>query len=199
MSITVVCTLRPQPEHAGAIVQQAIAHLSGHGIDGRRSARLYQPLDDRTSLLYVAEWDSREAFEAYRQTAQMPGSPEQYRELPVCRVYRRLALFERMLAPVRHACAIVVDGTPATHAACQGLALAYHRASLHGQSDLVLLTIHETTDERPGLLVLWGWGSALGHEPLLPDSARQLIERFRATGATIEEMVGRALVDAADT
>jgi hypothetical protein len=126
----------------------------------------------------------------------MPGSADQYRQPPACRFYRRLALFERVLVPIEQAYAIVVDGPARSHLERRDLALSYHRASLQGQPDLVLLTIHETVDTPPGLLLLTGWRSAGVVE--IAEPARVLIEQLRATGATVEELVGYVVADATD-
>ena len=48
-------------------------------------------------LLYLAEWSSREAFQAYCQEAPTPGAPDPIERLPACRTYRRLSLFGRVL------------------------------------------------------------------------------------------------------
>jgi hypothetical protein len=196
LSITVACTIRPLPEHVESVVQGAGEQLAASVVPGRRSARLYRLLGDRTTLLYVAEWESSEAFESYRPSAPMCGSADLYRQPPACRFYRRLALFERVLVPIQQAYGIVVDGPTRSHSERRDLALSYHRASLQVQPDLVQVTVHETVDTPPGLLLLTGWRSAGVVE--IAEPTRGLIERLRATGATVEELIGHAVADAAD-
>ena len=118
LTITALCELRPLPEHADAIIQLAIEQVSlpASSVAGRRVARLYQHVDDPAWLLYLGEWDSRAAFDAYRATAPQPGRLDQHRQPPTCRVFRRLALFERILTPVGLACADIVTGPPASSA-----------------------------------------------------------------------------------
>jgi quinol monooxygenase YgiN len=199
LSITTICELRPLPAHADAIIQLAIEQFSlpSSNVAGRRLARLYQHVDDPTWLLYVGEWESREAFEAYRAAAPQPGSLDQYQQPPTCRVFRRLALFERMLTPAWLAYADIVTGPLASHAARRDLALAYHRASQRGQTDLALLTIYEGVDGPGGLAIVSGWQAAtpLSGRSAAPEQA--LIEQFRATGATVEQFVGLALAETA--
>jgi hypothetical protein len=152
-------------------------------------------VDDPARLLYIGEWESREAFEAYRVSTQQPGAADQYRQPLVCRVYQRLALFERMLSPVGLACADIVDGPPASHGARRDLALAFHRTSLRSRSNLAMLMIHEAVDHPPGLVIVSGWQPdvPLAQQRPTPDPA--LIEQLRATGATVESFVGRMLAE----
>lgn len=197
MSITIICELRPLPEHADAIIQQVIEQFSlpASSVAGRRFARLSQHVDDPAWLLYLGEWESRERFEAYRATAPLPGSLDQHRSAPACRVFRRLALFERVLAPVGLAYADIVTGPPETGATRRDLALAYHRASLRSQAGLVLHSIYEGVDDPASLAIVSGFQAPapLVRQGFAPN--RALIEQLRATGATVEQFVGRALAE----
>ena len=199
MSITVSCELRVRQGHAEAITGRAIEQLSlpAHRVVGRRHARLYQHLEDPTRLLYVAEWESREAFDAYRLTAPMPGQPEQFVAMPVCRIYRRLALFEHVLTPVHIAYADTVEGPAETHAARRDLLLAYYRASVRDRRGLVLLMTNEHIDQPPELLVVSAWQSPpAASAPELP-GGEHLLDQLRAAGGTVNRFVGRQLVDTA--
>jgi quinol monooxygenase YgiN len=198
LSVTIMCELRLRPEHADPIIQQALEQLSlpSSTVAGRRFARLYQRVDDPARLLYVGEWESRAAFETYRASARQPGTPEQHQQPPILRAYRRLALFERMLSSVGLAYAAIADGPPASHAARRDLALAYHRASLRGHAGLVLLMIHEAIDDPSGLLIVSGWQPDAPLTQATPSPDDGLIEQLRATGATVEQFVGRTLAEA---
>ncbi len=199
MSITAICELRPLPEHAHRIIQLATEQfkLPSSSVAGRRSARLYQHVVDPTRLVYVGDWESRAAFDAYQATAPQPATLRQYRQPPGCRLYRRLALFERMLVPVSVVYADIVNGPPESHAARRDLALAYHRASLRSPADLVLLAIYEAVDPPSCLAIVSGWQTRgpLARPVAAPDHA--LTEQLRATGATVEQFVGRALAETA--
>ena len=154
-----MCELRPLPEYVHAITQQAteqFARPSGQVL-GRRFARLFQHVDDPSWLLYVGEWESREAFEAYRTMASMPGRPEQYQRVPASRLYRRLTLFERVLGPVGIARAEIVDGPVESHAARRDLARDFHRLGPSNDASLVLLMLHESIEAPSGLLMVSGW------------------------------------------
>lgn len=150
---------------------------------------------DPAWLLYLAEWDSREAFEAYRQTSPMPGTPDQFAQLPACRFYRRLALFERVLVPVSIIWVDVVDGPAERHAARRDLALAHHRSSVRGRPDLVLLEVYEAVDAGAGLLIVSGWESIASLQPTDQEPERELLERLAASGATVQRFVGRPLAE----
>jgi quinol monooxygenase YgiN len=198
LSVTIMCELRVRPEHVDPIIQQALEQLSlpSSSVAGRRFARLYQHVDDPTRLLYVGEWDSREAFEAYCANARQPGRVDQFQQPPLCRVYRRLALFERMLTPVGLAYADIVDGPPESHAARRDLALAYHRTSLRSHTSLALLMIHEAVDDPAGLLIVSGWQSDAPLSQATPSPDDRLIGQLRDTGATVGQFVGRTLAEA---
>lgn len=201
MSITVLCELRPRPDEVEATIQRSVEQLSlpSSSVAGRRFARLYQHVDDPSWLLYLAEWSSREAFEAYRQTAPMPGTPDQLQQLPVFRFYRRLALFERVLAPVAVVHVAIVDGAAETQAARRDLALAYHRSGVRDRPELVLLQVHEAIDGAPGLLVISGWEAGAPLPRGSRDLERALLDQLVASGGTARQLVGRAVAEAAGT
>jgi quinol monooxygenase YgiN len=197
LSITVLCELRPRPGEVEAVIRRSIEQLSlpSGSVAGRRLARLYQHADDPGWLLYLAEWSSREAFEAYRRSAPMPGTPEQFQRLPACRAYRRLTLFERMLTPVALVHLAIVDGPAESQAARRDLALAYHRSDVRGRPGLVLLQVHEALDGGPGLLVISGWGPAEPPPAADEDAERALLGRLLASAGTVERFVGRVLAE----
>ena len=195
MSITVLCELRPHPGQAEAIVQRAIQQLSlpSSNVAGRGGARLYQHVDDPAWLLYLADWSSRTAFDAYRQTSPLPGTPDQFQQAPTCRYYRRLALFERVLIPVSTICVEIVDGPAETHAARRVRALAYHRSNVRNRPGLVLLQVYEASDHPPGLLIVSGWEAS--GQIHLPDRDSERAMRDVAAGGTTRRFIGRALAE----
>jgi len=169
--------------------------LPSSSVSGRRVARLYQHVDDPTWLLSLAEWSSREAFEAYRRSAPVPGTPDQLQRLPSCRTYRRLTLFERVLTAVASVQVAIVDGPAETQAVRRDLALAYQRPDVRGRPEPALLQVHEALDGGPGLLVIAGWGAG---DPLLQagrDLERVLLDRLLASGGTALRFVGRVLAE----
>lgn len=198
MSITVLCELRPHVDRVDAVIQQSIEQLSlpSRDVAGRRIARLYQHVDDPAWLLYLADWDSREAFEAYRQIAPMPGSPDQFQQAPSCRFYRRLALFERVLTPVSAIGVAIVGGPAQMHAARRDLALAYHRSGGRDRSGLVLLQVHEAVDAVPGLLLISGWQTIQQLQQADQAAGRMLLDQLAANGGTLRRFVGRVLAEA---
>lgn len=203
LNVTVVCDLLILPDHVATILQLATRQLSlpANEVAGRRFARLIQNVADPGHLLYLAEWTSQERLDAYRHSAPMPGTPAQYARPPDCRSYRRLASFERVLAPVRLVSVAFVDGPPATHAIRRDLTLAYYRAADHGRSGRNLFEIHEAADARPGLLILGGWDMPaapdLYERPDQAPTGRALIGQLVAAGGAVSEVVGRALIETA--
>jgi quinol monooxygenase YgiN len=197
LSITVTCELLARPGEAKAVIQRAIEQLSipSQNVVGRHSARLFQRIDDPAHLFYVGEWESREAFEAYRVRAPMPGRPDQFQARPICRLYRRLALFERVMIDIQAAHASIVDGPAETHDVRRNLALAYHRASARGRPGLVTLTIHEALDRPAGLLILSGWEIADAQAPPEIRADQALVEQLQVAGGSVQQFVGRTLIE----
>jgi quinol monooxygenase YgiN len=201
VAITALCELRPHPDQTVAVVQRLIEQLSlpSRSVAGRHCARLFQHGDDPAWLLYLTEWTSREAYDAYRQAAPMPGLPDQFQQLPSTRFYRRLALFERVLTPVARVSVNVVGGPAASHPIRRDQALTYHRSNAHAQPDLVLLQVHDALDAEPALLIVTGWGTA---HPNLADARtieQALLERLIANGGTVRQFVGHAVVETPGT
>jgi quinol monooxygenase YgiN len=201
LSITVLCELRSRPDEVEAMIQRSIEQVSlpSGSVAGRRLARLYQRVDDPARLLYLAEWSSREAFEAYRRPAPTTGTPDPIERLPACRLYQRLALFERVLTPVPIVHATIVEGAAETHTARRDVALAYHRSGVRGRTELVLLQVHEAIDGVPGLLIVSGWEGIAPLPRAGQDLEQALLDQLAASGGTTQRFVGRALVESTGT
>ena len=197
MTVTVLCDLRPHPDRVDRVLRRSIEQLSlpSQGVTGRRFARLFQHVDDPTWLLYLAEWSSRETFEAYRQSAPMPGTPDEFQSLPVCRYFQRLALFERALVPFSVMYVDIASGPAVTHAARRDRALAYLRSPVRTVPGLSLVQIHEAVTDTPALAILTGWDTA---SPAVREERGQeqaLLDAFGAHGGTVERFIGRKIVE----
>jgi quinol monooxygenase YgiN len=201
VAITALCELRPHPDQVEAVVQRAIEQLSlpSQRVAGRRIARLFQHEDDPARLLYLAEWTSREAYDAYRQTAPMSGLPDRFQQPLSTRFYQRLALFERVLTPVARVSVDLVDGPAASHPIRRDRALIYHRSNAHTQPELVLLQVHEALDAEPSLLIVTGWGTA---QPNFADARtieQSLLDWLMANDGTVRRFVGHTVVETPGT
>jgi quinol monooxygenase YgiN len=197
LSTTVTCELRVQPGHVDEILQRSTEQFSlpSHSVVGRRHARLYQHLNDPCRLLYVGEWESRRAVEAYRMTAPMPGRPDQFVQMPAFRYYRRLALFEHVLLPFDVVYVNQVTGPAETHAARRDLAVAYHREAARARLGLTLLMTNECTDDVQGLLLISGWRLHAPANHAKHSTDESLMEQLRATGGVVNRFVGRQLIE----
>ena len=197
LSTTVTCELRVQPGHVAEIIQRATEQLSvpSHSVVGRRHARLYQHFDDPHRLLYVGEWESRNAFETYRANAPLPGRPDQFVELPTIRYYRRLALFEHVLTPFDLVYVDHVEGAPGTHASRRDLALGYHRQAARGHRGLALLMTTERLDGPQDLLIVSGWRQHPSASPVERAPDQTLFEQLRGSGGMVNRFIGRPLLE----
>jgi quinol monooxygenase YgiN len=201
VAITALCELRPHPDQVEAVVQRAIEQLSlpSQRVAGRRVARLFQHGDDPAWLLYLAEWASREAYDAYHQTTPLPGLLDRFQQPPSTRFYQRLALFERVLTPVARVSVDLVDGPAASHPIRRDQALTYHRSNAHAQQELVLLQVHEALDAEPSLLIVTGWDTAHPNLADAPTIEQALLDRLIANGGTVRRFVGHAVVETPGT
>jgi hypothetical protein len=156
---------------------------------------LYQHFDDPHRLLYVGEWESRRAFDAYRANAPMPGRLDQFVQPPAIRYYRRLALFEHVLTPFDLVYVDHVEGAPATHAARRDLALGYHRHAARAHPGLALLMTNERLDDPQDLLIVSGWRQHPSASPAGPTPDQTLFEQLRGSGGVVNRFIGRPLVE----
>jgi quinol monooxygenase YgiN len=192
VSVTVVSELRVQPGQEEAAVDVVLSRLAlpSSTIVGRRFARLFQHLDDPTRLLYVAEWESREAHEALTRAMPLPGIPDQFVCPPTFRYFRPLTSFERMLVPIGIASAVIVDGPADTHLARRAAGLAYHQLVAHQRRGLVLLALYETTDPPPGLLMLVGWESLAAFRQAYEAAGPKLVDQLIGDDGVAHRFLG---------
>ena len=193
MSTTVISELHIQLGQEEAIVGIALRQLvlPPSSVAGRRFARLFQHFDDPTRLLYIAEWESSEACNAYAQTMPMPGTPDQYVQLPTLRYYRSLTSFERMLVPIGVASAVIVEGPADTHLTRRELGLAYHHIVVHQRRGLILLALYEAIAAPPGLLILAGWESMDAFQTAYDSEGPKLVDQLVAAGGVAQRFLGR--------
>lgn len=197
MSITVVSELHVKSGQEDAFVRIALNQLAlpSSTVAGRGTARLFQHLDDSTRLLYVADWESPDAYEAYARSAPRPGTPDQHLAPPTRRYYRRLVSFERMLAPIGVASAVIIDGPPETHLDRREHGLTYHRIVVAQRRGLVLLTLFEAVQDPPGLLMLAGWESMRAFEDAFQNATPKLVDQLVEAGGEARRFLGHVRAD----
>jgi len=187
-----VSELHVRPGQEEAIIEVVLNRLAlpASTIVGRRFARLFQHLDDPTRLLYVAEWESREAHEAVTRTMSLPGTPDQFVCPPTFRYFQPLTSFERMLVPIGIASAVIVDGPAETHVARRAQGLAYHQIAVKQRRGLVLLALHEAVDSPPGLLMLVGWVSLAAFRQAYEAAGPKLVDQLIGDDAVAHRFLG---------
>jgi len=197
VSITVVSELAIRPGHENAIMDIAQGQLAlpSSSVVGRRFARLFQGLEDPTRLLYVADWESPEAYDAYARGMPMPGRPEQYVQPPTRRYFRSLTAFERVLAPIGVASAVIVDGPAETHVFRRDLGLAFQQVVIHDRPGLVLLTLYEAVEPPAGLLMLAGWESVQAFEEAFATAQPKLVDQLVQAGGVARRFLGRVFAE----
>lgn len=174
---------------------------SGQSVAGRRHARLVQHLHEPTRLLYLAEWESPEAFHAYRATAPHPGRADQLLRPPRFRFFRRLTLFEHVFAPIDLVCVCFVWGTPELHGHLREAVRHLHPGAGERFPGLVSLLTGERDDQPAELLVASCWQerattSAADAATLDPQPDAQLLAPLLAAGGTCDRFVARPVFDA---
>ncbi len=163
MAVTSLTQVRARPGEAGAMLRAWLGLLTRYSpaLRQRRFALVFEGIDDPDALLYLAEWESRAAFEA---RAQEIGSRAWVREHAVRVAVTFLELLhavEKALAPVEVAQLARLRVPAATRAAV----MAYLRdEATIGFADPHFASRTLYTDPRApdDLLVYRAWSSPVG-------------------------------------
>jgi quinol monooxygenase YgiN len=156
-----------------------------------RSARLFQALGDPSHLLYVAEWDSREAFEAHARhvrTAALDALAVESEGPYYC---RELYSYEDMARRAEVVACAIGEAPPESAAAMRALASDLGRTASQVPG-LIFYRLAEDV-ERPGrLVILHGWDSEASLARARGPAGRSVQQQLRALGARVTVSLSRA-------
>jgi quinol monooxygenase YgiN len=165
---------------------------------GRHAARVFQRLNEPTTLLSLAECDSQAAFEAYQASPTFAGTTDEIGPPPVIEPLRRLYLFERMNErAVVIACATLT--VPGEH---EDAALEYlmgpAQLSMVSTPGLVCRELYRgSADDRPAsrFLVVHGWRSIADLDRFRSGDVTRFEDTLATWGATMERFTGEVAIE----
>lgn len=162
---------------------------------GRRFARLFEHLHDRSRLFAFEEWLSRADFErheqspAYVEAVSASGPPPQYEEMGRLQHYRHMPR-----RPAALACTAI--STPADHASdVESYICDEERGDALIAEGLVLRAVYRVAKSPGRLLVLHGWQSLDHLERYLGGSALTTAATLAQHGAAVDQFAGRVAAE----
>lgn len=193
MSVAVVGHWHSQPGQEAALLAAA-AHLiqaPPTAVPGRRSVHLLQGVDEPAALLFVAEWDSREAYEARlesidvdaRVAALLAGPPQRY-------FFRPLLTLEIEGRPLQVATAALVETRPPVRQAVHRYLLKEASRAVRSRPGFAQRRLYVGWDNPDFLLLLTTWDSLAALESFVTDIGGDLTNTLRGLGATVQRFVG---------
>jgi quinol monooxygenase YgiN len=158
---------------------------------GRRFARLFEHLHDRTRLLAFEEWQSSPEFErhqhepTYVQEISQSGPEPRHHGLERLQHYRHMAH-----SPTALACT-AISSISERAADVERFICDDERRDALVAAGLVLRAVYRVADGGGHLLVLHGWRSLEHLEEYLDDLAPSLATTLASYGATVDQFAGR--------
>lgn len=195
MSFYVAIYRQAQPDR----VQQLLSTIrrsfaaSRTATPGRQAARVFQRLNEPTTLLSLAEWDSQDAFEAYRASPAFDETTEDIGPPPTLDYLRRLYLFERMneRAAVVASATITVDA--AQEANVYGYLMGSAQRAMVGRPGLVSREVYQRTGTelpRACFLVVHSWRTLADLEHFRNSDVSQFEASLTRWGAVVTRFTG---------
>lgn len=159
---------------------------------GRQTARVFQRLNEPTTLLSVGEWDSQAAYEAHRsspafeQTMAVSGPP------PDIEYLQRLHLFERMNERAVVVACVTILAPRESLAQIEEFLRGPAQLNMVATPGIVSRELYRGQAGQPvvRLLVVHGWRSLTDLERFRRADAPHFEGTLRSWGATVERFTG---------
>ncbi len=192
MPFYVVVTLRVRPDRLPAVLELIRAEFGGAEgpRPGRRRAHVFQRLGDPADLLGCIEWESREAYDAYRQTPVHREILDQLAAPAHARYCERLSAYERMLERSEVAACATIRLGAADPRAVEHFLLQEGRAEVIAAAGLVGRDVYRTLKRPPTYVVVHLWRRLTDLEEFRRDGAMRKERALTALGATVEWFTG---------
>ena len=199
MSVAVVTLRRAQPGQGDAVVDLTRRHLAAGGAwqAPRHRLRLFQAVDRPDVLLYVADWDSREAFVASVSEGQIDqqlgalcvGPPERYFFRP------RLTFLTRGRVAAVVDC-LLIQAPPEAIETIRLRVLREAPREVLAHPGFVLREAYESDSNDGNFGVIHGWESAAAQEAYFGELKPSLDAPALKLGVTILSFTGVARAEA---
>lgn len=162
---------------------------------GRRFARLFQHLHDRTRLLAVEEWEDQSAFERHDRSPAYVESLERSGPAPRVDVLERVQHYRHMpRSPAALVCTAISSPAERT-GEIENYICDDERREAVVASGLVLRAVYRVAGDTARLLVLHGWQSVDHLERYLAESAPSTASALAARGASLDQFAGTIVAE----
>jgi hypothetical protein len=165
-------------------------------VPGRRWSRVFQGVDDTTAFLFVAHWDSREAFEQALAARPSHLREPALLEVSAPRFFQSLVAFERVMVPIAARSVLLIEGAAVVLPSVRSYLLDLfetHRESMPG---LVSCIVGEEITSPQTLLLVNSWQTPAGLGAARAAMTTDFVTTVAAAGATFHRYQGVAVNDA---
>lgn len=188
MSVTVVGRWHPpavQADQAGASARQQLMTRPGSP-PARRSAQVFQAIDDTAALLYVSEWSDRAAFDAYRAEAE-PGTIEaSIRDDGEFLICERELFFGNYTYRASIVGCCIAEASSESDDAIRTMLVPDGRWVMHGSPGLVYYAVYREVTHSHRYVIVHGWQSTA--------ALLAMRERREVLRQTIDGLGGRTIL-----
>jgi quinol monooxygenase YgiN len=193
MRITVVARRTAYPGQEAALLaamEQRIVQATPRR-DAMQSSRLFQGLTAPTDVLYIGEWESREAHWERVQENRVDELLAPLTNGPCVRYFlRRWVAYETPWAQLGAVDCVIIDSPPARRDALHQFVLRKAATELRAQPGFCYRRIYQDLDEPNRLLIVHGWTSPAAMQTVLQQVHPSLVEELRSLGIMVETFIG---------
>jgi heme-degrading monooxygenase HmoA len=162
-------------------------------VPGRRWSRVFQGVDDTTAFLFLAHWDSREAFEQAFDARQAHLREPALLQVSRPRFFQSLVAFERVMVPIAARSVILIEGSAAVLSSMRTYLLDLFETHRESQPGLVNCIIGEEIAAPPTLLLVNSWQTSAGLDAARASMTTEFVTTVAAAGATFHRYQGVAI------
>lgn len=191
MSVTVVGRWHlpaGQADHAIASARQQLVARSGSP-GARKSAQVFQAIDNVGALLYVGEWTDRAAFEAYRAEAEAGSVEATIRDTGEFLICERELFFGNFAHRAQITGCGIIEAPPGGGDTIRAMLVPNGRWVFHGAPGLVYYAVYREVTHSHRFVVVHGWQSEAALQAVR-DRRQELQWPIEAAGGAIIPFTG---------
>jgi heme-degrading monooxygenase HmoA len=196
MAVTVMIRRRARPGQEDAFLRASVRGTAGYATSDSllRSARVLQRVQDPADFLWLAEWESREAYDAnlndvQRELELLAAGP---RERSFLEVVHSSEYIERRVAALT---CVVVNATAQTVAQARDMMQTRGKALLEANPGFAARYLYRDVERAHRLVAVLGWSSLAAAEQAVQIIDRHADELVDALGLERQSFVGRVAVE----